>query len=382
MKQDVALNQSNRLLGLEAIRFCSAFAVLIWHYQHFSFVAYRPTHFHTAQQPFYPALRLFYEYGFYGVQVFWCISGFIFFWKYGAPIAGTLVSAKQFFVLRFSRLYPLHVTTLLLVALLQLIYFHSHHYYFVNPNNDSRHFFLQIFLASQWGFERGYSFNSPIWSISVEVLIYVFFFGMVRLLGTSPAINLMVLFACVILRKMRIESPVIECLAFFYSGGLAALALQHFEKTGYHLFIKALSIGIAVLAPLIVYISDTRWPQYVTYLALIAYVPTVLYGIANNLRADPTARHVIDLAGSVTYSSYLIHFPLQLVIALGFTYFNEPIPFYNPWFFIAFIITTFACSVLAYRYVEMPAQAYIRNKWSAPHAASLGWGPPNWIRLR
>ena len=185
--------------------------------------------------------------------MFWGVSGFIFFWKYGCPIANKIVSGSRFFVLRFSRLYPLHLATLLLVALLQAIYFHYNHYYFVNPTNDSAHFVLQLFLASNWGSERVYSFNGPVWSISVEVLAYAFFFVAVRYVGTEPALNIGIIFLCVFARKMRIDSPILDCLGFFYSGGLSALALLHVEKTKYHSLLKVLSFGVAVCVP----IADT-----------------------------------------------------------------------------------------------------------------------------
>src|ERR1700733_16065977 len=77
----------NRLPGLELIRFSAALAVLVWHYQHFSYVGATPMNFVREQQPFYPLLSLFYNFGPFGVQVFWTISGFIFFWKYRDLIA-------------------------------------------------------------------------------------------------------------------------------------------------------------------------------------------------------------------------------------------------------------------------------------------------------
>ena len=77
----------NKLLGLEALRFLAAFAVLIWHYQHFAYVADTPVGLVREQLPFYGLLQLFYLAGEYGVWVFWCISGFIFFWKYRDAIS-------------------------------------------------------------------------------------------------------------------------------------------------------------------------------------------------------------------------------------------------------------------------------------------------------
>lgn len=70
-------------------------------------------------QPFYALLKPFSEYGWYGVQAFWSISGFIFFWRYRDSVALGQVGGWRFFVLRFSRLYPLHLATLLPAAFLQ-----------------------------------------------------------------------------------------------------------------------------------------------------------------------------------------------------------------------------------------------------------------------
>jgi peptidoglycan/LPS O-acetylase OafA/YrhL len=73
--------------------------------------------------PLHGLLRPFYEAGEYGVWVFWCISGFIFFWKYRDAIHDRSMHGWTFFVFRLSRLYPLHLVTLALVAILQSAYF-------------------------------------------------------------------------------------------------------------------------------------------------------------------------------------------------------------------------------------------------------------------
>lgn len=72
------LSRSEKLLGLEVLRFISALAVLVWHYQHFYCVGDRLADFKREEQPLYFLLRPFYEHGYNGVQIFWCISGFIF----------------------------------------------------------------------------------------------------------------------------------------------------------------------------------------------------------------------------------------------------------------------------------------------------------------
>jgi Acyltransferase family len=187
---------TEKLLGLEALRFFAAFAVLIWHYQHFSYVADTPVDFVRNQLPFYGLFYPFYEAGVYGVWLFWCISGFIFFWKYRDAISGRTVGGWKFFVFRLSRLYPLHLVTLLMVALMQPIYFYLHGFFFVYQNNDVQHFIPQLFMASDWGLLRSNSFNGPIWSISVEVLVYAVFFLTLRFATKSPLANVIVIAIC------------------------------------------------------------------------------------------------------------------------------------------------------------------------------------------
>src|SRR5258705_313772 len=108
------------LAGIELMRFGCAFAVLMTHYSAFSlygiydesiFAAARPT------MPLYAILFPFYEFGPWAVQMFWLISGFIFYRQY-ADVIGK-ITLREFMIRRFSRLYPLHFTTLVLVALTQ-----------------------------------------------------------------------------------------------------------------------------------------------------------------------------------------------------------------------------------------------------------------------
>ena len=122
-KKNALPNQKNRLLGIEILRFISAFSILIWHYQHFSFIADTPVNFEKEQQPFYSVLKIFYDHGHLGVNVFWCISGFIFFWKYRETLSSGIVDGKKFLIARFSRLYPLHFVTLIIVMMLQFTNF-------------------------------------------------------------------------------------------------------------------------------------------------------------------------------------------------------------------------------------------------------------------
>jgi peptidoglycan/LPS O-acetylase OafA/YrhL len=362
LRQDSA-PKNNKLLGLEIIRFIAAMSVLFWHYQHFFYVADKPTDFVSEQQPLYSTFSFFYTYGHMGVQVFWCISGFIFFSKYSRTISEKIIDHKKFFVLRFSRLYPLHFATLLLVAVLQIIYFSRNNFYFVYQNNDFRHLILQLFFASNWGFQRGDSFNGPIWSISVEVVIYMIFYLVLRYVGKSWLVNIAVLLLCAASRVAHGPSPIVDCLGFFYIGGLSAIALQYFEKTKYHNLLSALSLAAVFLVPVTAYVTRIYHYKSFAFLFLMTYVPTLLYIAARNVTVHPTVQSVVEAAGNMTYSSYLIHFPIQLTIAIFFAYTNQAIPAHSLTFFLGFMFVTLVASYYIFRFFEKPAQGFIRHKF-------------------
>ena len=173
----------SRFYSLDILRGITALTVIFWHWQHF-FAPLNPTGVALQQvrQPFFLALSFFYRHGYSAVQLFFCLSGFVFFWLYGERVASQAISFKRFSLLRLSRLYPLHLATLLLVAAGQLAYYAMTQKQFVYHANDVYHFVLNLLFISSWGFQHDYSFNAPIWSVSVEIFLYGVFFLVCRLL--------------------------------------------------------------------------------------------------------------------------------------------------------------------------------------------------------
>jgi peptidoglycan/LPS O-acetylase OafA/YrhL len=345
----------DKLLGLEALRFVAAFAVLIWHYQHFAYIADQPVDLMMDRLPLYGWLQPFYEAGHYGVWVFWCVSGFIFFWKYRDAIFDRSTPGWTFFVFRLSRLYPLHLVTLIIVAILQSIYFRLHGVFFVYQNNDLQHFLAQIFMASEWGFVRGDSFDGPIWSISVEVLVYIVFFLMLRFVTRSALLNVVIVLVC-----LNSSGQVFSCLAFFYAGGLAAIARRAIAAAAFRAGTESAGWFAAAMVPILLWTFRTQF-QLTDWAFFLAYTPLLLFCLSCRIALPAPAQRLLEAAGNMTYSSYLAHFPIQLLIAVGFAMSGSPVPFYNAWFFAMFIASTLLISHLAYRYFEAPAQTFIRN---------------------
>jgi len=353
----------NKLLGLELLRFVSAAAVLVFHYQHFVFQGTaQPVDFVRARQPLYSALALLYVHGFEGVRVFWCISGFIFFWRYRDSIADGRVGGRKFFVLRFSRLYPLHFVTLLLVALLQLIYSRLNGAFFVYPYNDLRHFVLQLFMASNWGLQRGDSFNGPIWSISLEVLVYGVFYLALAFVSRSWLVNVIVVALCGAARILGIHYPIFDCLVFFYMGGLSAIAYRSITSPRMRSVSTGAALFVAGAVLLLVWAFALYQRPGFSFVFLICYTPLLLFCLCADFQVGPTARSWIEAAGNMTYASYLLHFPLQLASVIVFAGLGASVPFYSAGFFWLFIGGTLLASFFVYKYLELPAQRMLRSR--------------------
>ncbi|AMP90883.1 acyltransferase family protein [Legionella pneumophila] len=360
--QKIEAQSEDRFLGIDLLRCLLALGVLLWHYQFFAHNS--SIQFIKQQQPLYSILDIFYGHGWqYRVQAFWCISGFILFWKYGEGIANNLVSGKKFFIGRFSRIYPLHLATLLLVACFNWIYFYNNHCYFTYQNNHFVNFLLQLFLVSSWVGNSAHSFNGPVWSLSAEIPVYFIFFIFTRFLGLKASVNYFFISFYLVTKLANFSFPVIDCIGYFYSGGLFAIYLQQFEKQSSNKFMSIYFVYILVIALAGMHMLKLSQLKPVKYLLLINMMLVCFYYLSKIIKERPRVQSLIKTMSRLTFSSYLIHFPIQIMLTILFSWSNRAIPFYSISFLILFIAITLGVSYLSYHYFEKPMQTLIRNKY-------------------
>ena len=350
------MKSSETIYGIEILRFISALAILIWHYQHFYFLG--DQELVTQNQPFYTFFKLFYNYGYQGVNFFWCISGFIFFWKYSDRIK--IISAYQFFKVRFARLYPLHFVTLILIVILQYFYFVEMKEVFLNHKNDLYHFILQIFMASYWGFEDGHSFNSAIWSISIEILVYIFFYILLKTFGASIYTNLFIISICIILKFIYEYNAhaFFDCCLFFFIGGFIALKIKIIKKFK---FVKIVSIMIILLSYMLAKKYQIFYLNNSTYLFQLLIYPLLLVIFLDIRFKNKNLKKIFNILGNLTYSSYLLHLPFQILICLFFIKTGKTIPVEESQFFLSYIMGVLFISYLSFKYFENPVRNYLRQ---------------------
>jgi peptidoglycan/LPS O-acetylase OafA/YrhL len=357
LKPQAASRKPQQLCNVDLLRGLAAVLILIWHYQHFYFpeAGIRLSGWAANRQPLFVTLKWAYLYGWWAVQFFWILSGFIFFHVYGQQRD---VSIREFFCNRFSRLYPCHFLTLCLVAILQVISLFLCGHFQIYPKNDLYHFFLNLFFASHWGFQKGFSFNAPIWSISVEVVVYALFFVYLKITKVNFISGAAWFIASLFLYKIK-STPILECAAFFSLGGAVQQASE-FVRQRWGALIN-LVMAVVVVVGTFAFLTLAKLPPRIV--AQWILFPAIIWLASALDRMNISSGCLGTTLGHLTYASYLIHIPIQIVtIIILDSFIGSRSAVDSPEFFIGFIVIVLSLAWLVYKYIERPAQFYLRKK--------------------
>ncbi len=339
--------------ALDLSRLLAACAVLFWHYQHF-FVPPVDFQFHVNRpriSPLYHELWWLFDYGHVAVQYFWAVSGFVFAHVYLADEG----ARGRFWLARVARLWPLHLLTLGLVAVLQAAYSGINGTEFIYHHQDMKHFVLSLGLAHYWGWQADQSFNGPSWSLSTEILAYAAFWLLLPGLRKSPTtLALMAAVMALALFFLKApDGPVFTCIGYFFGGAAVyGAALQGGLRT------SVLAPLAAMLAMMALWLGvSLHWEDGATLAGTFAVLLAVL-AIDTADRHDrlAVARHL----GDASYGVYLWHFPIQLalVLLIDATLGSRGIA-RQPAFLLFFVGASVLAGFASHRWFERPAQRLV-----------------------
>ena len=376
-----------RLHALDTLRGIAALAIVVWHWQHFYAISgvWPPGWDHTAQ-PFYWALKPLYDAGWAAVDLFFALSGFIFFWLYAPAIRNRAMSFGKFAWLRFSRLYPLHFVTLIGVAILQYYFHKATGHFFIYQINDAQHFASALIMAQQWlppSTEQ--YFNGPAWSVSIEVLLYCIFFVLCRVGLRGGWWSLLVSVIAIPLLWWN-EFIARGMMGFFLGGSLYAVTEFVVARADAKRIARGLCIAELVAWVLLVidcyfsplhnmaywiagHISDDAGEWYIgdsdnVFLLLFIYTvsPLTILALALHERVLKGNWQRFSFVGDISYSTYLLHFPMQLSLALIAAHFAlTPAFFENGVALFVFYAVLIGLCALSFNAFERPMQAWLRG---------------------
>lgn len=343
------MNPNSRLTSLEYLRFFAAWNIFLGHYIHFYIQFELPF-----EQGFFPNLT--FPYAGLSVPIFFMMSGAIFVHNYFDLIKEKTVTFGRYFKKRLARLYPLHLLTLLITALLQIYFFDLSGKYFIYEFNDIKHFLLHLFFASHWGFEDGHSYNSVVWSVSHEIILYFLFF-LVSFYLVRFVKNKLKLFFGLFLILFTLNNffnyLILKSITAFFIGSLIYCIVVYLKNMP----LKKLPLTIITFLFLILFNNVFKRCG----LPFGALGPTTLYILLNidlmETRFLNKTNNIAVFLGNISYSTYLIHFPVSAVMAIVHIKFFK-FDFLSFYPIIIYVFFVFLISFFSYKYFEDPLRKF------------------------
>jgi peptidoglycan/LPS O-acetylase OafA/YrhL len=339
-----------RLAPLDALRGFAALAVLVWHYG---------TGFGAT--PMEPLLAPFYRSGGYAVLFFFLLSGYVLSHAYMAPLRRHEFARNLF--ARFARMAPLHYATLVLVAGAQAWFVAREGTPFVYQFNDSWNFLLNLAFLQQSGLQTGLSFNGPSWSIGVEVLVNIVFFALIasRLHVTQVFFAVCIAATAFLLLAggdllYSDKEPLLDRLMLGgFAGFFWGAALYRIAPPGQHkseAFDAAFAGAVAATPTMLALRPDMPWAHLDIVIAFVAFPALLICALRGPLASRLLSAPALRWLGYVSFSLYLIHFPVQCAFHA-----IQPLaglPYQDPLVFIAFVLCSLGAAYLVARAFEWP----------------------------
>lgn len=256
------------------------------------------------------------------VDYFFILSGFIMANAYQDKI-GKAINFRSYFLLRFGRLFPLHLFMLLVWVpfVLMKIYAFNHGVGGTDPTSTCNvsSFISNIFMVHSLGIYSYESWNFPSWSISVEFYTYLIFFIYAIAVRNKKyvlyplAISLVsYVYLCYLFPHGELtrtyDYGLIRCAAGFFAG-VALFAFYKrrqivFSKTVYYSILEVFSFLLMIYFVSNAYNSITfEMLSFATFAFMIYLFSSEEEGmISRFLNLKP-----LQLTGQLSYSIYMVH---------------------------------------------------------------------------
>lgn len=301
------------------------------------------------------------------VDFFFVLSGFVIAAGYGERLAGGF-GFWRFMLLRFGRVYPLHLAVLIGFLVLGGAS--------LATPNDSKAFFAHLFLLHGLGFISVPVWgNVPSWSISTEFFIYLIFAALLRTLRRGAlwvmmaAVVAIPVLICVTSGGMR-DADGYQLARGIYGFAAGMLAWRAFIALRGR-FRPAGTAELAAVLALCAFVSsagDNAW----SVLAPAIFATVIVVFACEAGPVSRVLRHPgFTLLGSASYSIYMVHYFVARraadVVALADRS-GIPVRAYlgverwaGDFALTLYLLMVIATSLLTYKTIEGPCRSWFRE---------------------
>jgi peptidoglycan/LPS O-acetylase OafA/YrhL len=318
--------------------------------------------------------------GYIWVDLFFILSGFILTHVYGKNFKKGTNKAPyiRFLQARFARIYPLYFITLIAYLLLwkTLGYLSIDYEAFHWPDRFTAESFVSnIFMTQSFGLHDFLSWNYPSWSVSAELVVYLFFPFVIVFSQKNISSFILITVVSSLFLYLYVEKGNID---FTYNMGVIRCSFEFL--LGVYLYKNLFNREFFLLqrsaaVPVFTFLSIVVLLHFpVEVVSDLIFLPLFMLLILalSKYRGDKlsflNSRYVIGL-GNISYSLYIWHF---LVIELSYLLLSPELMNRKEWhpniletgiFIITILISLLAVSILSYRFIEVPTRRYFKKRF-------------------
>ncbi|VWB33976.1 hypothetical protein BLA24064_01457 [Burkholderia latens] len=262
---------------------------------------------------------------------------------------------------------------LCVVAIMQWVLVHQlNSAPFVYTFNDKREFVLNLLMLNRTGLEHGFSFNAPSWSISAEFIVNIAFLAAISARKKLSTVLMVAVFLISI--AAMYENGLISSATFFgvdndvfratfgFCIGVALFRINTLfdkitiPKAAYDL------LAIVSTACFMYYCATSKFTSEADLAVTLICFPTLIIGAMRGTAVNKALKHPsLVFLGTISYSIYLVHFPMQLGVHIVGIAARYDMPYSSRGFFVVFVMATICLSWVTYRTIELPGKNLVRR---------------------
>ena len=308
-----------------------------------------------------------------GVSYFFVLSGFVMMLAYGNK---PVINAKQYYINRFARIYPLHIFSSILFivvsVLISLNYLDNYHF----PTIDI--IIKQLLLIQTWFPLDSLTMNIVAWSISVELFFYICFpFLLNNFIQKYSLIAVSVVIICFWVISQTYMN-------WFYLSHLVSIYEKFFLMYNPLLHLNQFCIGLLLGKYLVLNHSKLKGKYDIAIIIAVLLTVAMIYCLKNffvhngliainfvviislisineGLITKVFRTKIFIYLGEISFAIYLLQtvvFDLSLKIFKVIHITNAYLVFFTS------LMILIIAAYFSYKYIEIPLKNKIRNKLS------------------
>lgn len=349
-----------RVDSLTGLRWWAAFFVFLFHMRGLA--------------PLPEPVASFVSYGFFGVNFFFVLSGFVLTWS-----ASSRVSQTTFYWRRFARIYPTHLVALLIAIPVFYSFTPDPAQSWVQPVSVGI-LLLSVVLLQGWSNDPAilFSGNPAAWTLTCEAFFYALHPFISRVLNRVRVRGALIFALATVLLAFAyraIASGVPDLWALplpvvYLTQFAAGMGVAWAIRCGWR---PRIPIVVGLAAPAVTLIALVLAPRYAagwlitgvlqTYaneIVTVACVITIAAFAGRNLEGRPStfAGRTMVRLGEWSYAFYLIHATLMYIALALFG--SRPASWGNIGWQLAMLAISIAAAAVLHLFVEKPFERWIR----------------------